>query len=63
MRSENTLSDWRSNAIQFLTKQTCACDDTINHFVNNYWQQDVSDEENLEFFETYQAEYQQAFSY
>ena len=55
--------NWRENAIQFLIKNTHALQDFIEHFVSLYWQHDATDDENLENFETYHAEYQQTFAY
>ena len=56
-------SNWRENAIKFLIDNTQALCGTIEHYVSMYWQVDATDEENLESFETYHAEYQQAFAY
>ena len=58
----NEQTDWRENAVQFLTDNTKALRDSIEHFVDHHWQRDITDDENLEYFQTYQEEYQQAFA-
>lgn len=49
--------NWREQAIRFLLKHTTAFRDAIEHFVDSYWVQDATQEENLDLFETYQDEY------
>lgn len=53
--------EWKERAIELLQKQTDACLDVIQSFVSDYWQNLESDEQNLLDFETYAAEFNDAF--
>lgn len=55
--------EWRERAIDLLQRKTNACLDAINSFVEMYWQNLLSDEENFYNFETYRSEYQSVYSY
>lgn len=55
--------EWRERAIELLQRKTKACLDLILSFVNEYWQNLASDEENLHYFEVYESEYLEVYSY
>ena len=50
-------------AVKFLRKNTRAMRDVIERFVELFWDQNASDEENLAAFEYYEDELQTAYSY
>lgn len=50
-------------AIEFLLNNTHALQDVIERFVELYWQNDISEEENLVLFEEYENEMQTVYSY
>lgn len=54
--------DSREHAINFLLENTLAIRDTIERFVDMYWQIDISDEDNLELFYDYEAQFQEIYS-
>lgn len=55
--------EWRERAIELLQRKTKACLDLIISFVNEYWQNLESDEENLHYFEVYESEYLEVYTY
>lgn len=55
--------EWRERAIELLQRKTKACLDLILSFVNEYWQNLESDEENLHNFEVYESEYLEVYTY
>jgi hypothetical protein len=55
--------EWRERAIELLQRKTKACLDLILSFVNEYWQNLESDEENLHYFEVYESEYLEVYTY
>lgn len=55
--------EWRERAIELLQRKTKACLDLILSFVNEYWQNLESDEENLHNFEVYVSEYLEVYTY
>lgn len=55
--------NWAKRAIRILECHTDALTDTILRFVELNWDPESSDEENLDRFETYQAEHSNALSY
>lgn len=55
--------EWKERAIELLQRKTKACLDLILSFVNEYWQNLASDEENLHNFEVYESEYLEAYTY
>lgn len=55
--------EWRERAIELLQRKTKACLDLILSFVNEYWQNLASDEENLHDFEVYESEYLEVYTY
>lgn len=55
--------EWRERAIELLQRKTKACLDLILSFVNEYWQNLESDEENLHYFEVYESEYLEVCTY
>lgn len=55
--------EWRERAIELLQCKTNACLDLILSFVNEYWQNLASDEENLHYFEVYESEYLEVYTY
>lgn len=58
-----TSTDWRGQAVAYLRRHTRAMRDCIERFVELFWDQDISDEENLLAFENYEAELQDAYSF
>lgn len=52
----------REQAIDFLQRRTNALRDVIERFVDLDWDPEASDEENLERFDTYLAEFHRDFS-
>lgn len=54
---------WRERAINLLQRKTKACLDTILSFVEMYWENLLSDEENLHNFNVYESEYQEVYAY
>lgn len=55
--------DWKDRAINLLQQKTKACLEIILSFVNGYWQNLASDEENLYNFEIYESEYLEVYTY
>lgn len=55
--------DWKGRAIKLLQRKTKACLEIILSFVNDYWQNLASDEENLYNFEVYESEYLEVYTY
>lgn len=55
--------EWKERAIELLRRKTRACLDLILSFVNEYWQNLASDEENLHYFEVYESEYLEVYTY
>jgi hypothetical protein len=55
--------DWKGRAINLLQRKTKACLEIILSFVNDYWQNLASDEENLYNFEVYESEYLEVYTY
>lgn len=55
--------EWKERAIELLRRKTKACLDLILSFVNEYWQNLASDEENLHNFEVYESEYLEVYTY
>lgn len=55
--------EWKERAIELLQRKTEACLDLIFSFVEGYWQNLASDEENLHNFEVYEAEYLEVYAY
>lgn len=55
--------EWRERAIELLQRKTKACLDLILSFVNEYWQNLASDEVNLHYFEVYESEYLEVYTY
>lgn len=55
--------EWKERAIKMLQRKTKACLDLILSFVNEYWQNLASDEENLHNFEVYESEYLEVYTY
>lgn len=55
--------EWKERAIKMLRRKTKACLDLILSFVNEYWQNLASDEENLHNFEVYESEYLEVYTY
>lgn len=55
--------EWKERAIELLQRKTKACWDLILSFVNEYWQNLASDEENLHNFEVYESEYLEVYTY
>lgn len=50
-------------AVNYLRKNTRAMRDVIERFVELFWDQNASDQENLVAFECYEDELQTAYSY
>ena len=61
MQQEPTT--WREKAVAYLCRHTRAMREAIERFVELFWDRDVSDEENLLAFESYEAELQSAYSF
>lgn len=55
--------NWREGAVKYLSKQTGAMLSTIEWFVDNFWQMDADNEENLYSFRRYAEELQGAYNY
>lgn len=60
---QQTTTTWRERAVAYLRRYTCAMQDIIERFVGLFWDCDLSDEENLLAFESYEAELQNAYSF
>lgn len=56
-------TDWRGQAGAYLRRHTRAMWDSIERFVELFWDQNISDEENLLAFQNYEAELQDAYSF
>ena len=54
---------WRERAVAYLCRHTRAMRAVIERFVDLFWNQDISDEENLLAFESYEAELQSAYPF
>lgn len=54
---------WKDRAIDLLRRKTKACLEIILSFVNGYWENHASDEENLHNFEVYESEYLEVYTY
>lgn len=61
MQYETT--DWRTRAVKYLQQYTRAMRDVIERFVELFWDQDVTEEENLIAFENYESELETAYTY
>lgn len=61
MQYETT--DWRTRAVKYLQRYTRAMRDVIERFVELFWDQDATDEENLMAFEHYESELETAYAY
>ena len=61
MQQEPTI--WRERAVAYLRRHTRAMWDSIERFVELFWDQNISDEENLLAFQNYEAELQDAYSF
>ena len=55
--------DWKGRAINLLQRKTKVCLEIFLSFVNDYWQNLASDEENLYNFEVYESEYLEVYTY
>ena len=55
--------NWTERAVRMLERHTDALTDVILRFVELNWDPESSDEENLDRFETYQAEHINVLSY
>lgn len=60
---QQTTATWRERAVAYLRRHTRAMQAVIERFVNLFWDQDISDEDNLLAFENYEAELQNAYSF
>lgn len=58
-----TTATWRERAVAYLCRHTRAMQAVIERFVDLFWDQNISDEENLLAFENYEAELQNAYSF
>lgn len=56
-------ANWRERAVKYLHKYTRAMRDVIERFVELFWDQDATDEENLMAFENYESELEITFTY
>ena len=61
MQYETT--DRRTRAVKYLQQYTRAMRDVIERFVELFWDQEVTDEENLIAFENYESELETAYTY
>lgn len=61
MQYETT--DWRTRAVKYLHRYTRAMRDVIERFVELFWDQDATDEENLRAFEYYESELETVYTY
>lgn len=61
MQYETT--DWRARAVKYLRQYTRAIRDVIERFVELFWDQEATDEENLAAFENYESELETAYAY
>ena len=60
MQYETT--DRRTRAVKYLQQYTRAMRDVIERFVELFWDQEVTDEENLIAFENYESELETAYT-
>ena len=60
---QNETTDWRTRAVKYLYRYTRAMRDVIERFVELFWDQDATDEENLMAFENYESELETAYAY
>lgn len=58
---QETLT-WDERAIQYLRKNTSAKQDVMERFVELFWDQDATEEDNLMAFQYYENELQTAYS-
>lgn len=61
MQYETT--DWRTRSVKYLRQYTRAMRDVIERFVELFWDQEATDEENLAAFENYESELETAYAY
>ena len=61
MQYETT--DRRTRAVKYLQQYTRAMRDVIERFAELFWDQEVTDEENLIAFENYESELETAYTY
>ena len=54
---------WRGQAIRYLLRHSRATSQIVEHFVEHHWQRDLTNEENLDQFETYRSDMMAVFSF